>query len=192
MRNERLYRMVMIAMMGSMAFLLMFFGEIYVPPFAEFLKYDPGDVPAMVATYTLGPLAGVVVQFIKAAIFYLSGKATTGLVGVLANFLAGTGLVLGAGIAHRLLERSGLKHWGWGLLSAAIGTIIMAAVLIPLNALLVYPLWGMQGAAAWSGALVLSTPFNLFKGFVSTSISLAFYRRLQPFLLGRPAAQKAA
>ncbi|MFZ5823197.1 MAG: ECF transporter S component [Bacillota bacterium] len=191
MRNERLYRMVMIAMMGSMAFLLMYFGEIYVPPFAEFLKYDPGDVPAVVATYTMGPAAGVAVQGIKAGAFFLSGKSTAGWVGVLANFLAGAGLVLGAGIAHRLLEKSGLKHWGWGFLSAAIGTIVMAAVLIPVLATLIYPAWGMQGPAAWTAALTISTPFNLFKGFVSSTISLAFYRRLQPFLVGHP-VHKAA
>jgi len=61
----------------------------------------------------------------------------------------------------------------------------MAAVLIPLNALLVYPLWGMTGDAAWEGALVLSTPFNLFKGIVSSVISVALYRYLEPFLAGR-------
>lgn len=190
MRNEKLYRMVMIGMMGAMAFLLMLF-EIHIPPFQAFLKYDPGDVPAVVATYTLGPTAGVAVQAIKAGIFFLSGKSTAGWVGVLANFLTGTCLVLGSGIAHRLRERSGLKHWGWGLVSSAIGTIIMAAVMIPVLAILIYPAWGMQGAAAWSAALTMSTPFNLFKGFLSSAISLAFYRRLQPFLVGR-LAQKAA
>lgn len=191
MRNERLYRLVMISMMGSMAFLLMYFGQIHIPPFAEFLKYDPGDVPAVVATYTMGPVAGVGVQAMKSTLFFISGKSSAGWVGVLANFLAGASLVLGAGIAHRLLERFGYKHWGWGFLSAAIGTLVMTAVLIPVNALLIYPLWGMKGAAAWTGALAISTPFNLFKGFLSTTLSLAFYRRLQPFLLRRP-SQKAA
>lgn len=191
MRNERLHRMVMIAMMGAMAFLLMFFGEIYIPPFAEFLKYDPGDLPAIVATYTLGPLAGVAVQGIKAALFLISGKSTAGWVGVLANFLVGAALVIGAGTAHRLLDRAGRKHWGWTFVSAVIGTLIMAAVAIPANALLVYPLWGMKGAAAWTGALVISTPFNLFKGILSTSLSLAFYRRLEPFLVGRTADRAA-
>jgi len=181
----------MIAMMGAMAFLLMFFGEIYIPPFAEFLKYDPGDLPAIVATYTLGPLAGVAVQGIKAALFLISGKSTAGWVGVMANFLVGAALVIGAGTAHRLLDRAGRKHWGWTFVSAVIGTLIMAAVAIPANALLVYPLWGMKGAAAWTGALVISTPFNLFKGILSTSLSLAFYRRLEPFLVGRTADRAA-
>lgn len=191
MRNERLHRMVMIAMMGAMAFLLMFFGEVYIPPFAEFLKYDPGDLPAIVATYTLGPVAGVAVQGIKAALFFVSGKSTAGWVGVLANFLVGAALVIGAGTAHRLLDRAGRKHWGWGFVSAAVGTLIMTAVAIPLNALVVYPLWGMKGAAAWTGALVISSPFNLFKGILSTSLSLAFYRRLEPFLVGRTADRAA-
>lgn len=186
MRNEKLHRLVMIALMGAMAFLMMLF-EFHIPPFAEFLKYDAGDVPAVVATYTMGPAAGVAVQGLKAGLFFLSGKSTAGWVGVLANFLAGAALVLGSGIAHRLLERSGLKHWGWGLVSSAIGTAIMAAVLIPVLATLIYPAWGMQGAAAWTAALTISTPFNLFKGFLSSAISLAFYRRLQPFLLGHMA-----
>lgn len=191
MRNERLYRMVIIAMMGAMAFLLMYFGEVYVPPFAEFLKYDPGDIPAMVTTFTVGPWAGLAVQAIKALLFGVSGKSTAGWIGILANFFAGGGLVLGAGLAHKLLQQSGLKHWGWGLLSAAIGTVVMAAVMIPVNALLVYPLWGMKGAAAWTGALTISTPFNLFKGMLSTSLTLAFYRRLAPFMVRRPSSSAA-
>lgn len=191
MRNERLHRLVMIGMLGALAFLLMFFGEIYVPPFAEFLRYDPGDIPAIVATYTLGPAAGVAIQGIKVGLFVLSGKGSTGWIGGLANFAAGSALVIAAGVSHRLFDRAGLKHWGWTFLSAVIGTVIMAAILIPANALFIYPLWGMQGTAAWVGALTLSTPFNLFKGMLSTSISLAFYRRLEPFLLGRAADRVA-
>jgi riboflavin transporter FmnP len=185
MRNERLYRLVMTAVLGSLAFLMMAFGQIHVPPFAQFLRYDPGDVPAIIAAYTLGPVAGVTVQTIKSLLFLFSGKSSAGWVGVLANYLAGVGLVIATGLVHRLLGSLNLRSWAWGLVSAAAGTLVMAALLIPLNALLVYPLYGMTGEAAWYGALSISTPFNLFKGFVSSLISLAFYRRLEPVLLGR-------
>lgn len=184
-RQTNLHRLTMIAMLSAMAFLLMYFGEIHVPPFQAFLKYDAGDVPAIIATYTLGPGAGVAVQSVKSVLFWLSGKSTAGWVGVLANFLAGAALVLASGLMHRLLGRLGARAWAWGLLSAAVGTVVMALLLIPLNAVLVYPLWGMKGAAAWSGAIYLSTPFNLFKGFLFSVISLALYRRLAPFLMGK-------
>ncbi|HEY3364242.1 MAG TPA: ECF transporter S component [Symbiobacteriaceae bacterium] len=190
-QSERLNRLVRISMLGALAFLLMLL-QIHIPPFASFLAYDPGDVPAMVATYTLGPAAGVAVQGIKSVLFLISGRSTAGWVGVMANFLAGAVLVIVAGFVRGLLERAGARHWGWDFVSAAAGTVLMAAIMIPLNATLVYPVWGMKGAAAWSAAVTVSTPFNLFKGFASSVLSLAFYRRLQPFLLGRQAVQKAA
>lgn len=189
MPQDSLARTVRIGMLGAVAFVLMYVGEIHVPPFASFLKYDPGDVPAMVATYTLGPGAGLGVQAIKVGLFWVSGKSSTGWVGVLANFLAGGALVIAAGVMHRLLQRSGARAWGWGLLSSASGAVVMSAVLIPVLALLIYPLWGMTGTAAWHGAIYLSTPFNLFKGFISSCISLAFYRRVEPYLLGKTAGK---
>lgn len=191
MQRDRLTRTIRIGMMGAVAFVLMYLGEINLPFFPSYLKYDPGDVPAMVATFTLGPVAGVAVQVIKILLFWISGKSTTGWVGLSANLLAGCALVIAAGLMHRFLGRVGAGNWGRGLLSAATGAVVMAAVVIPVNALLIYPLWGLVGDAAWDGALYISTPFNLFKGFVSSTVSLAFYRRLQPYLMGTTSRRAA-
>ncbi|HEY8346001.1 MAG TPA: ECF transporter S component [Symbiobacteriaceae bacterium] len=182
--QDRLARLVRVAIMGSMGFMLMYFGEIQIPFFADFLKYDPGDIPAMVTAFTMGPGAGVAVQAIKSGLFWLSGKSTAGVVGVLANFFAGASLVLTAGIVRRLLSRADRRSWMWDLVAVACGTVVMSALMIPANALVVYPLWGWSGAAAWKGALLISTPFNLFKGALSSALSLAFYRRLEPLLAG--------
>lgn len=190
MRNERLYRQVLIAMLGAVAFILMLW-EVHIPPFATFLKYDAGDVPAIIAAFAVGPAAGLAVQAIKDVLFLISGRAADGWIGVLANFFAGGVLVVVSGLVQMVLERTGARHWGWGFLSAAVGTVLMAGLLIPLNATIIYPVYGMKGAAAWGAALTMSTPFNLFKGCLSSVISLAFYRRLQPVLTGR-ADQKAA
>lgn len=191
MQRERLTRVIRMGMMGAVAFVLMYLGEINLPFFPSYLKYDPGDVPAMVATFTLGPTAGVAVQAIKILLFWISGKSTTGWVGLSANLLAGCALVIAAGLMHRFLGRLGAASWGRGLLSTITGAVVMAVVLIPVNALVIYPLWGLVGDAAWNGALYISTPFNLFKGFLSSTISLAFYRRLEPYLMGSTARKTA-
>lgn len=189
--HEKLARLVRIAMMGAMGFMLMYFGEIRIPFFADFLKYDPGDIPAMITTFTMGPAAGVAVQGVKVVLFWISGKTTTGLVGVLANFFAGASLALTAGVVHWMVDRLGRRSLVWDTVAIICGTAAMALVMIPINALLIYPAWGMQGAAAWQGALLISTPFNIFKGLFSSGLSLAFYRKLEPFLVGEAVRRTA-
>lgn len=191
MRNEKLHRLVWIGMLSGLAFLLVAFGRVWIPPFQTFLKYDFGDIPAVIAGYVLGPVSGLTVEAVKAVLFLVSGTAQEGPVGVMANFFAGASLVLATSLVHRYVDPQHNRHIAWGLISVIAGTLIMTALLIPLNALFVYPAWGMKGAAAWSGALAISTPFNLFKGFVSCAISLAFYRRLEPFMLGRVSGRAA-
>lgn len=190
-RRDALVRSIKIGILGALAFLLMFTLEVYIPPFANFLKYDPGDVPAAIATFTFGPGAGIGVEGIKNVLFLLSGKGTAGWIGVLANFLAGSAFVLGISLVNGQLKRHEKTHWAWDLIAALGGTVLMTLLLIPLNALLVYPVWGMQGSAAWAAALTISTPFNLFKGFLSSAISLVLYRRLAGILVGKPAGSVA-
>lgn len=190
MANGKLQRMIRIAVLGALAFLMMLW-EVHVPGFAEFLKYDPGDIPALLATYTMGPVAGLGVQVIKAGLFWVSGKSQAGWVGVLANFMIGAALVITTGILHTLLTRMERKAWAWGLLSAVLGTVLMTALVVPPLAVIIYPFWGMKGAAAWQFALNVSTPFNLFKGMVSSLVSVALYRRLQPVLAPQSARNVA-
>lgn len=192
MRNEKLHRVVWLGMLSALSFVLVTFGQIYVPPFADFLRYDFGDVPSIIAAYVLGPVAGLIVQTVKAILFMVfgTGMSSAGLIGVMANFLAGVAMVLAVSLVHRLVDPQRNRHAAWGLVSVVAGTLVMSALLIPVNAYIVYPAYGME-AVAWQGALAWSTPFNLFKGVASCSVSLVFYRRLEPFILGRSSGRAA-
>lgn len=179
-----------IAMLGAAAAVLMIVAETPLPFFPDFLKYDPSEIPALVAALTMGPLAGAAVELIKEFIFLASGKATSGLVGVAANFVAGTTLVMAAGWLHRAGHQ--LRGWLRALTTLVGGTAAMAAVMIPVNALIIFPLYGIPAAERWSGALAVVT-FNLVKGGLSGVLGIALYRRLQPWLAhGTLRSQQAA
>lgn len=62
--HQRIQRMVGIACLGALAFILMMF-EFPIIPVASYLKIDFSDIPVLLGGYLYGPLAGVVVAFIK-------------------------------------------------------------------------------------------------------------------------------
>lgn len=181
--QTRIGYLTRVAVLGAAAAVLMVALESRLPFFPDYLKYDPGDLPALLAGLAMGPAAGLWVELIKGLLFLASGRATTGLVGVGANLLAGSALVLAACWLHRLGGKPGSWLSRLGVLAG--GPIAMAAVMVPANALFFLPLWGVPAEQVWTVALSV-VPFNLVKGLLSGALSLALYQRLGPWLKARP------
>ncbi|HLS89579.1 MAG TPA: ECF transporter S component [Sphingobacteriaceae bacterium] len=169
---------VAMGVLTAMAFLLMFFVEFsltpalpFIPPF---LKYDPGDVPAILAALTMGPWAGVAVAFGKNVLFFLAGRSTFGLLGVVPNFLAGATLAAVAGWAYRQRPTPLMAAMGMGA-----GIMAMAGILALTNYLIFLPLlYGLPKEELAPLVLGAITPFNLIKGTMSAALAYAVAARL--------------
>jgi len=171
-------RLTQIALLGSIAFLFLNHLEIPRGLFAPFLKYDPGDVPALVATFALGPAAGITVELIKGLLAVLFAYKEYGPFGILMNTLAGVAFVGVAG-TYYLVE-----HTKAGAIrSLAFGIVAMTAVMIAANVVLT-PLFFVGFSRAQVAALILPAllPFNLLKGGVSGTITYHIYKRVRVFL----------
>src|SRR5437867_12229258 len=96
----RMRRLVQVAVLGAVAFAFMYV-DFPIPPFPSFLKYDPSDVPALIATFALGPSAGISVEVIKAVLIQLLRSGSVGgPFGNFMNLLAGVTLVGVAGVYY--------------------------------------------------------------------------------------------
>lgn len=171
-------RISQVAILGAFAFLFMQFLEIPRGLFAPFLKYDPGDIPALIATFALGPVAGVTVELIKGIFTTLFAFKEYGPFGVLMNTLAGVTLVGVAG-AYYLVE-----HTKAGAIKSLIlGVLAMTAIMILANVMLT-PVFFPGFSRAQIVALILPAllPFNLLKGAVTSLITYLVYKRVRVFL----------
>lgn len=83
-------KMTLIAMLGAIAGLLMFY-EISVPFAPPFYKLDFSDVPSIIGTFIMGPIAGIYIEVIKVLIKLLLKGTTTAFVG---EFVSVVGSVL--------------------------------------------------------------------------------------------------
>ena len=83
-RGERIRFLVVTAVLGAVSAVLMML-SFSVPFMPSFIKMDFSELPALIASFSMGPLSGILVCLIKNLINVT--MTTTGGVGELSNFL---------------------------------------------------------------------------------------------------------
>lgn len=177
MKNTKLQKMVSIGMLSAISFVLMIF-NFPLPAFPSYLEVDFSDVPALMAAITMGPVAGIVVEFIKNVLNWFYVGSPTGVpVGQIANFTTGILFIMPVYfIFKRLTSAKGLTT---GLV---LGTITMAVGMSVLNYFLFMPMYNYflnvpteTGAALTKSIVTFVLPFNIIKGAIVTVIMLLLF-----------------
>ncbi len=191
-KRVNVWKMTMTAMLSAIAFILMFL-DFATPVAPSFIKMDLSELPALVATFAMGPVSGVVVCLIKNLLHLL--MTDTGGIGELSNFILGASFVLPAGLIYK--KWKGKKC---AVVGALIGALLMGVISIASNYFIVYPVYynfmpkeAILNAyqAIFPGLktipqclMAVNAPFTFVKGLFSVLITLVIYKPLSPFLKG--------
>ena len=191
--RTKTHRLTVAAMLSAVATVLMFV-DFSVPFMPSFIKMDISELPALLAAFSLGPWFGVAVCLIKNLINCL--RTTTGCVGELCNFLLGAIFVFTAGLTYQKFHHR--KSRRGALIGSLVGAVAMAALSVPLNYYLTYPIYsqffpidqivGMYQAInpSVNGLLdclvTFNMPFTLLKGLLDVGICFLIYKPLSPLL----------
>ena len=160
-----------------------------------FYKMDLSELPIMICTFYLGPVAGVVAELIKVCIKLLLKGTSTAFVGDFANFAVGCSFVLPASVVYHAKPSRRSALWGM-----VVGTLVMTVFGSAFNAIYLLPkfavLFGMpmevivgmgtkvNSAITSVPTLVLFAvvPFTLLKGVVVSLLTFLLYKRISPIL----------
>lgn len=184
----------MTAMLGALASVLMFFEFPLPMMIPSFIKMDFSELPALIASFSMGPVSGVAVCLIKNLVHL--PMTTSGGVGNLANFLLGCAFVIPAGWLYKYKKgRVG------ALLGSLTGAAVSAVLSFPLNLFLTYPIYtkfmpleeiiGMYQAilpfvdTVEGCLLIFNLPFTLLKGILVTVLTFLIYKPLSRFIKGK-------
>ena len=162
-----------VAIMTAAAFILQLLGTILPFKVGGFLEVEFSDLPAIIGTFSIGPLAGVLTEFLKNLL--KCSATTTGFVGELANFIINGTFVLVIGLIYKYNKtRKG------AFIALSVGTVTIAAVGILTNIFILLPLYmpTTDIAARLNLALTVITPFNIVKGIVLSVITFFIYKPL--------------
>lgn len=160
-----------------------------------FYKLDISEMPVLICTFYLGPVAGVTAELLKVMVKLLIKGTSTAFVGDFANFVVGCSFILPASIIYhaRPSKKTALVGMGVGTLVLTVfGSLFNGFYLIPKFAVLFgMPMdaivaMGTKVNAAitdvWTLVAFAVVPFNLVKGVTVSALTFLLYKRISPIL----------
>lgn len=186
-----LKNLITIGMLSAIAVILMLF-EFPIPFIAPgFYEIDFSEVPVLIGTFAMGPLAGVLIELLKILLNLLINGTSTAYVGELANFLVGCAFLLPAGLIYwkkKTLKRAVTGLIAGGLSMVVLGCLTNGFILLPMYAKLF--MGGIENVIAAGSAvnvhitsvftfvMIAVAPFNLVKAVLVSVLTLLLYKRV--------------
>lgn len=190
MKKDLLSKNIKIAVLGAISFLIMYI-EFPIPPFPPFMKLDFSDLPAIIGGFSMGPLAGILIELVKNLIHLL--KTSTSGIGELANFLVGIAYVLPAALIYKYK-----KTKKWAVISMIIGIFSMIVLASIANYYILIPFYSKfmpieqiidiskkvsnNIVDLYTYIVYVVVPFNAIKGMLLSLITFIIYKKIDKIL----------
>lgn len=197
--SEPIFNTRKLAMIGIFSAIAMILHVLDFPIFFApgFYKMDFSELPVLVGSFAFGPVAGVMMEFVKILLKLCIKGTSTAFIGDLANFVVGCSLIIPASTVY-----SFKKTKKSAIIACIVGTLVMTVFGTAFNAVYLLPafskFYGMpldailaMGAEvnplAKEGSIVsfvvaCVAPMNLIKGTLVSVVTLLIYKPLSPII----------
>lgn len=197
-QTMRVRNIAVTAMLSAVAFILMYL-EFAVPVMPGFIKFDFSDLPALLGSFALGPVYGILICLIKNVLHLAVSQSM--FVGELSNFILGVAFVVPAGLIYQ--HKKSKKN---AIIGGIIGAVFMGVFSIVSNYYVVYPVYynfmpkdtiiqaydvissnllHVHMTSIFQCLVCFNLPFTVLKGLINVLITRSVYKPLSPILKGK-------
>ena len=167
--KDNVKKMVTLALLSALAYVVMVLIKIPIIPSVDFLKYEPKDIIITIGGFMYGP-AAVILMSVVVSFVEMITVSTTGWIGAVMNLISTCAFACTATIIYRRVHR--LKGAVIGLVA---GTIAMIAVMMLWNYFLTPIYMGYPRAAVAAMLPTVFLPFNAIKGGINAVVTVLLY-----------------
>ena len=167
MKDERTKKLVTMAMLAALSYLLMVFVRI---PMISFLKYEPKDVIIALGGFIFGPAEAFLIS-LAVSIVEMFTVSDTGWIGAVMNLVSTCSFACTAAIIYKKNRTQKSAVIGLG-----VGIITMIIVMMLWNYLLTPIYMGYPREAVAAMLPTVFFPFNLIKGLLNAVILILIYK----------------
>jgi len=172
MERSRIAIICTIGVLAGVSFVLALFRIPF--PILTSHKYDLADVPALIGSFTMGPLAGLTIVVVRNVLYMIKDPHP---VHFIMNLAASGNLVFWAGFIY--------VHWHskrGALQGLAVGVVATTCLMVPLNLLVVPHYMGVPSEKVWTMLLPVIIPFNLTKHTLTALATFLLYKQVSRHL----------
>lgn len=188
--RTQIRRLTMAAMMGAVAFVLMYF-SFSVPFLSPFADFDFSYLPELIGGYILGPIGAVQIIAVKILLKLVFKGTSSMLTGELQKFLLSCAYVLPSVIYYRRHKtRRGAA------IGLVIGTVVGVCTAILTNVYIIFPFYIKLYGMDWNAIVGMCSavnpwihsvptmvafsviPFNLIAMSVTSLIAVLVYKKI--------------
>ena len=168
-RSESVRKMVLIAMLAAISYLIVSYIRI---PVVLFLKYEPKDVIITVGGFLLGPMTSFIISLVVSLVEMVT-ISDTGPIGCLMNLISTCSFACTAALIYK--RRHNLNGAVLGLLA---GSVTMVALMLLWNWLITPLYMGAPRETVEKMLLPAFLPFNALKAGLNSALVLGLYKPL--------------
>ena len=171
MQNNRTKKLVVLAMLCALAFVIAVLG-ISIMPSAPFLKLEFKDAVVVIAGFIFGPLASLAITVVVSLIEMFT-VSEAGVVGMMMNILStGAFACVAASIYRKYRNITG------AVVGLCAGVVIMTGLMILWNYTMTPIYMGIDRDVVTAMLVPVFLPFNLIKGAINAALALTLYKPL--------------
>lgn len=194
MKKRPAQKVVLIAILGAMAYLLMLL-DFPIPFMPPFLSFDLAQIPEVIGTLIMGPIAGILIALLKELLKVALTGSGTMFTGELINFIVSVSFIIPTWMIYR--KNKNTKSAVYGML---LGSMVATVIACLSNIYFILPLYGQAFNLPISQIVAMSqavnpyinslprlvligiAPFNLLRNGVTTLVLGLSLNRLKSAL----------
>lgn len=174
--SYKIKKMVILALISAMAFVITFVCRLPIMPSAPFLDLEFKSAVILIGAYIFGPLSGLIMSFVICMLEMVT-FSSTGIIGCIMNIVATVSIVCPASLIYKKKNST-----VGAIIGIVVGAICMTIAMVLWNYLLTPLYQGIPREAIAAMLLPVFVPFNLIKAGLNGGIALFIFRPLSEAL----------
>ena len=162
--SYKVKKMVILALLSAMAYVIVFVCRLPIIPSAPFLDLEFKSAIILIGSFIFGPLSGIIMSFVICLLEMVT-YSSTGLIGCIMNIVATVSFVCPASFVYKKK-----KSTTGAIIGIAVGAIMMTIAIVS-------PLY-MGGTREVIATMLLPVfvPFNLIKAVINGAVALFIFK----------------